>query len=110
MRIVARNIAVGQIRAEVRQRRIREKLSFNRVETTHIDEHSTDQVAPQEIAETITAALGPKYREVVEAYYLDGLDVDTIAEQLFISRDTVYVRLHRARRFALDILKEAGHA
>lgn len=110
MRAIARNIAVGHIRAEIRQRRIREKLAATRVETVHHDEEYDDGPAPAAMAESIVAALSPKYREVVEAYYLDGLPAEEIAQRLFISVDTVYVRLHRARRFALDIARQAGHA
>jgi RNA polymerase sigma-70 factor (ECF subfamily) len=109
MRAVARNIAVGHIRAEIRQRKIHDKLTAGRIETVHIDDEYDDGPSSNEIAADIVAALSPKYREVVEAYYLEGLGVEEIAAQLYISVDTVYVRLHRARRFALDIAKQAGH-
>lgn len=110
MRAIARNIAVGHIRAEIRQRRIREKLAASRVETIHEDEYDDGSPPAAVIAEDIVASLSPRYREVVEAYYLDGLSAEEIAETLYISVDTVYVRLHRARRFALDIARQAGHA
>ena len=109
MRIVARNCAADQIHAEIRQRRIRERLAAGRVETVHLDDDFDDRPSVEQTAETIVAALPPKYREVIDAYYLQGQKAEQIAERLFISVDTVYVRLHRARKAALAIARQAGH-
>lgn len=109
MRVVARNTAADQIHAEIRQRRIRDRLNAARVDTVHIDDDFDDGPSAEQLAETIVAALPPSYRDVVDAYYLQNRSAEEIAQELFISVDTVYVRLHRARKAALAIARSAGH-
>lgn len=108
MRVVARNTAADQIHAELRQRRIRDRLAAGRVETVHLDDDYDDGPTVEQLAESIVASLPPKYREVVDAFYLERRSAEEIAAELFISVDTVYVRLHRARKAALEIARRAG--
>lgn len=109
MRTVARNTAADHISAQIRQRRITDRLAAARVDTVHVDADYDDGPSVEALAETIVAALPPAYRDVVDAYYLNNRTAEQIAEELFISVDTVYVRLHRARKAALAIARNAGH-
>ena len=106
MRTVARNTAADQIGAEIRQRRIRDRLNASRVETVHVDAEYDDSPSTEQVAETIVAALPPAYRDVVDAYYLNNKPVEEIADEFFISVDTVYVRLHRARRALREAMRD----
>jgi RNA polymerase sigma-70 factor, ECF subfamily len=45
----------------------------------------------------IVKSLPARYREVVVLRYLEELPIETVAEALGLSRNTVEVRLHRAR-------------
>lgn len=46
------------------------------------------------VRNAVRAALSAKQREVVEAYFFDGLSQDQIAERLGISQQVVQRRLH----------------
>ena len=87
MRVVARNTAADQIHAEVRQRRIRDRLAAGRVDTVHLDEDYDDGPTVEQLAEAIVASLPPTYRDVVDAYYLQNRSAEEIAAELFISVD-----------------------
>jgi RNA polymerase sigma-70 factor (ECF subfamily) len=51
-------------------------------------------------------SLEPVYRETTVLHYLDQLSIDEIAEVLGVRRNTVEVRLHRARRQLEKILAD----
>jgi RNA polymerase sigma-70 factor (ECF subfamily) len=46
------------------------------------------------------------YREATVLYYLEQLNIDQIAEIIGVRRNTVEVRLHRARRQLEKILAD----
>lgn len=48
--------------------------------------------------------LGSKHREVVVLRYLEGMEIEEIAEVLRLSRSAVEVRLHRARQELKQVL------
>lgn len=50
------------------------------------------------VRNAVRSALSPKQREVVEAYFFDGLSQDQIAERLDISQQVVQRRLHGVMR------------
>jgi RNA polymerase sigma factor (sigma-70 family) len=50
------------------------------------------------VRNAVHAVLSPKQREVVEAYFFDGLSQEQIAERLGISQQVVQRRLHGVMR------------
>jgi RNA polymerase sigma factor (sigma-70 family) len=72
----------------------REQLwSFARDESTgEIDERAAL------VRNAVRAVLSPKQREVVEAYFFDGLSQEQIAARLHISQQVVQRRLHGVMR------------
>lgn len=109
MHTVAKRSAISRTRSEVRQRKVTERLRQQRAEA-HIDAYDEGNPSPAELAELVVGSLSPIYRDVVVAYYLENKKVPEIAAELYIAEFTVRSRLQRARVFALQILKEQGHA
>lgn len=58
------------------------------------DEHEAE--TGDEVREAI-ARLPPYQRVVVEMHYMDGMDLDAIALELKIPKNTVFTRVHRAK-------------
>jgi RNA polymerase sigma-70 factor (ECF subfamily) len=68
-----------------------------------------DSLAARERAGRVRAAidsLGPRYREVSVLHYLEQMDVAEIAEVTGSRRNTVEVRLHRARQQLKELLSD----
>ena len=69
------------------------------------DSASMDNEAFERVRRTVRA-LPPKYREAVVLKYLEALPTDQIAQILGISKNTLQVRLNRARKRLKDNLAD----
>ncbi len=67
------------------------------------DSPSMDSEAFEQVRRTVRA-LPPKYREAVVLKYLEALPTDQVAQILGISKNTLQVRLNRARKHLKDNL------
>jgi RNA polymerase sigma-70 factor (ECF subfamily) len=101
-------ITINACRAHRRKRVIR--LAFlkrwmtdaptsQEAESDHGERDETNQRVRQAVA-----GLPNRYREVIVLRYLQGMDVDAIAEVLGVGRNAIEVRLHRARAMLKDEL------
>jgi RNA polymerase sigma factor CnrH len=104
-----KRIAVNKCRSRLRRETVRVRwLGWMRGAFSNQSQAPADQVLEkQEQAERVRAAirlLEPVYREATVLYYLEQLDIDQIVEILGVRRNTVEVRLHRARRQLEKIL------
>jgi RNA polymerase sigma-70 factor (ECF subfamily) len=52
--------------------------------------------------------MSPKKREVFALFELEGLSGDEISERIGVPVNTVWTRLHHARKDFLDIAKKLG--
>jgi len=78
------------------------------IEPAHSNNSS---LADRELISTIRKVIPkiPKpHREVLELRYTEGYSSRKIADFLNVSENTVNVRLHRARKYVLKILKKKG--
>lgn len=66
------------------------------------------QLAEQQLAREILSRLRATKREVLVLFELEGLSGDEIAERLGIRINTVWTRLHYARRDFLEIARALG--
>jgi RNA polymerase sigma factor (sigma-70 family) len=104
-----RRIAVNKCRSRLRREAVRRRwLGWMRGAFSNQSQAPADQLLEnQEQAERVRSAirmLEPVYREATVLYYLEQLNLDQIAEILGVRRNTVEVRLHRARRQLEKIL------
>jgi len=67
------------------------------VELAGEDPRDADEGAGEEVLDAV-ASLTPAYRQAIEMYYFEGRAIDEIAVELGIPRNTVFTRLHRARK------------
>jgi RNA polymerase sigma-70 factor (ECF subfamily) len=68
-----------------------------------------DTLAAREQASRVREAIGSlrlRYREVTVLHYLEQMSVEQIAEVVGVRRNTVEVRLHRARRQLEELLAD----
>jgi RNA polymerase sigma-70 factor (ECF subfamily) len=76
-----------------------------------VEPHDDDALRPIEQRERVRRVtdavkrLKSTYREVVVLHYLEGMSSDDIGAVLGISRNTVEVRLHRARHMLKELLE-----
>jgi RNA polymerase sigma factor (sigma-70 family) len=98
-----KRIAVNKCRSRLRREAVRKRW-FGWVQGVFKNQLQApaDQLLDrQEQADRVRSAiraLKPVYRETTVLHYLENLSIDEIAEVLGVRRNTVEVRLHRARR------------
>lgn len=97
-----KRVAVNKCRSRLRRQAIRRRWLFWMQTDVTVEPQSPhrDQLAQQETAERVRlaiAALDIPYREAVVLHYLENHSVAEIAELTGVRRNTVEVRLHRAR-------------
>ncbi len=98
-----KRIAVNKCRSRLRREALRARW-LRWVERGRRDEPETtdeDSLAGEERAERVRRAINAlpsTYREVTVLFYLEGMTADQIAQLTGIRRNTIEVRLYRARR------------
>jgi RNA polymerase sigma factor (sigma-70 family) len=98
-----KRIAVNKCRSRLRREAVRARW-LRWIVRAPPEEPKTaddDSLAGEERAERVRRAinaLGPRYREVTVLFYLEEMTVEQIAQLTNTRRNTVEVRLHRARR------------
>jgi len=102
---------VNKCRSRLRREAVRGRwLGWMRGVFNNQTQAPADQLLEkQEQAERVRLAirrLEPVYREATVLYYLEQLNIDQIAEIIGVRRNTVEVRLHRARRQLEKILAD----
>jgi RNA polymerase sigma-70 factor, ECF subfamily len=93
-------ITLNQCRSRLRRRKLIARLPFRlsrREAHPAADQNSLRQETGQRVRKAI-AGLKPKERELVVLHYLEHRSAVELAELLGVSRNTVEVRLHRARQ------------
>ncbi len=91
---IVRNRSASFIKRTVREREIKTEAAAE-AETTGAGAGPTDTRSDDLTA--LIATLGPTDREVLSAYYVDGMSVAEIAACLALAPGTVKSRLHTAR-------------
>ena len=104
-----KRIAVNKCRSRLRREAVRARwLGWMRGVFSDQSKPPADQLLEKkEQAERVRSAirsLEPVYREATVLHYLEQMNIDQIAEILGVRRNTVEVRLHRARRQLEKIL------
>jgi RNA polymerase sigma-70 factor, ECF subfamily len=98
-----KRIAVNKCRSRLRREMVRQRW-FGWIRRSYNNQPHTDAanvLEKQEQAGQIRAAiqnLEPAYREVTILHYLEHMNIDEISDVLDVRRNTVEVRLHRARQ------------
>jgi RNA polymerase sigma-70 factor (ECF subfamily) len=98
-----KRIAVNKCRSRLRREAVRARW-FRWLRASPLEEPQValdDTLAREERAGQVRQAiqsLNRRYREVVVLHYLEQMSVDEIAKVVGARRNTVEVRLHRARR------------
>jgi len=106
-----KRIAVNKCRSSLRREAVRARWFkwFSAAPPQEPRVASEDLLVEQERAGQVRRAiqsLGPRYREVTVLYYLEQMTVDEIAQVAGQRRNTVEVRLHRARRQLEQLLAD----
>jgi RNA polymerase sigma factor (sigma-70 family) len=106
-----KRIAANKCRSRLRREAVRARwLGWIRGSFKNKTHAPADQLLDQqEQAERVRSAvciLKPVYRETTVLHYLEQLSIDEIAEVLGVRRNTVEVRLHRARKQLEKILAD----
>jgi RNA polymerase sigma-70 factor (ECF subfamily) len=106
-----KRIAINKCRSRLRREVVRARW-FNWFFDTRLGEPAElveDSLIVRERAARVRAAigsLGPSYREVAVLYYLEQMDMGEIATVIGSRRNTVEVRLHRARLRLKELLSD----
>jgi RNA polymerase sigma-70 factor (ECF subfamily) len=101
-------ITLNQCRSRIRRRSLLQRLPFRLVRReAHppADRSSIRQETDQRVREAV-AALKPKERELIVLRYLEHRPAAELAELVGVSRNTVEVRLHRARQRLKETLAD----
>jgi RNA polymerase sigma-70 factor (ECF subfamily) len=101
-------ITLNQCRSRIRRRSLLQRLPFRLVRReAHppADRSSIRQETDQRVREAV-AALKPKERELIVLHYLEHRPAAELAELVGVSRNTVEVRLHRARQRLKETLAD----
>jgi RNA polymerase sigma-70 factor, ECF subfamily len=98
-----KRIAVNKCRSRMRREAVRARwFGWTRDISKNNSQISADKLLEKnEQADRVRSAiqtLEPMYREVTVLHYLEYLSIEEIANLLNIRRNTIEVRLHRARR------------
>lgn len=95
-----------------RRRRVRDAFLSLRTWVGREPEESPERTAEKSSAtravERVLARMAPKKREVFALFELEGLSGDEIAERVGCPVNTVWTRLHHARKDFVDIAKKLG--
>lgn len=103
-------IAINVCRSHHRTRVFRagfwkQRLAEQRSEPVQQDEFENLEFRERtELVVRAVRRLPAKYREVIVMHYLEGMTADEIQRVLSTSRNTVEVRLHRARKMLHEVL------
>ncbi len=104
--VIARNEAVNMLRQQAKQTQLSQSLHEDAAaDAAH---EPPRQLWPQETGESLWAALKrlpEKYREVFVLKYIHDYSYAQIAEAMDIPFTTVQIRLTRARRMLLEIVR-----
>jgi RNA polymerase sigma-70 factor, ECF subfamily len=106
-----KRIVVNKCRSRLRREAVRARW-FGWLFASRLPEPQLmmeDALAAQERASRVREAIGslrPRYREVAVLHYLEQMDVGEIADIVGARRNTVEVRLHRARRQLEQLLAD----
>ena len=101
-------ITLNQCRSRIRRRNLLQRLPFRLVRRdAHppADRGSIRQETGQRVREAV-AALKPAERELIVLHYLEHRPVDELAALLGVSKNTLEVRLHRARQRLKETLAD----
>jgi RNA polymerase sigma-70 factor (ECF subfamily) len=95
-----------------RRRRVRSAFAALKVWVGAAPPPAPDRLAEQACAErrteSVLARMSPKKREVLALHALEGLSGDEIAERLGCPVNTVWTRLHHARREFAEVAETLG--
>jgi RNA polymerase sigma-70 factor (ECF subfamily) len=95
-----------------RKRRVRAAFESLRIwiggEAPDDPERSAEKASAARAVERVLERMSPKKREVFALFELEGLPGEQIAERLGCPVNTVWTRLHHARREFLAIAKKLG--
>ena len=101
-------ITLNQCRSRIRRRNLLQRLPFRLVRRdAHppADLGSIRQETGQRVREAVSA-LKPAERELIVLHYLEHQPVDELAALLGVSKNTLEVRLHRARQRLKETLAD----
>jgi RNA polymerase sigma-70 factor (ECF subfamily) len=106
-----KRIAVNMCRGRLRREAVRARWFRWIVRTTRDEPTATDHdsLAGEERAERVRRAINalkPHYREVTVLFYLEEMTMEQITQLTGVRRNTVEVRLHRARRQLAECLAD----
>lgn len=105
-------IAANVVSGRHRRRRIRAAFQslFGRAEerTTRSADHEYEAREAQACVAEVLERMAPKKREVFALYELEGLSGEEIAERIGCKLDTVWTRLHYARKDFERIARKRG--
>ncbi|MBI3178778.1 MAG: RNA polymerase sigma factor [Deltaproteobacteria bacterium] len=105
-------ITANVVSGRHRRRRFRGKLAelFGRAQQPEpkSPEHQVAQHEAERMVGEILAVMSPKKREVFALYEIEGLSGQEIAEQVGCKLDTVWARLHHARKEFFRIAGKRG--
>jgi RNA polymerase sigma-70 factor (ECF subfamily) len=106
-----KRIAVNKCRSRVRREAVRTRWLrwVRRAPPEEPHAIADDRLAGDERACRVRRAIGslaPPYREATVLHYLEEMSVDEIAKMLHTRRNTIEVRLHRARKRLAELLAD----
>ncbi len=116
--LVAKNVAIDDLRQRVRARRRLEQVQRDGLTHAHLayvpepkfanaEDAIVDRERREEMAERVRAAvrtLPPAQRQIIELHRLAGLSTLEIADRLHVRPGTLRVRAHRAYRRLAEVL------
>jgi RNA polymerase sigma-70 factor (ECF subfamily) len=105
-------IAANVVSDRHRKRRVREAFASLKFWIGATPEPGPERIAEQRSAsravDRVLARMAPKKREVFALFELEGLSGEEIAERLGCKVNTVWTRLHHARKEFVEIARRLG--
>lgn len=95
---IATNYLKNSYRNRKRKRAFEEKLPENPLQSRHTAEKEAENGMDKLLIREVISTLPPRLKEAVILYYVEDLDIKTIARALNIGEENVKSRLFRARK------------
>lgn len=99
---IVRNMAINNLKKVAYQNRVKEEIRIGRSATIYTTEAMVAYNETLAILENVLEKLPPKRQRIYRLSRIEGLDHDTIAKTLKISKNTVKVQMVKASKFVRE--------
>lgn len=103
---IARNLSINLIKKTAYQHRVKDEIRVRSTSYSNSTESTVEYNETSKHLEEVLKKLPPKRQQIYRMSRMEGLDHNTIANNLNISKNTVKVQMVKASKFVKDHMKQ----